>query len=160
MVLNPFEGKGKEYDLRNILYRDELGYFDIKHPYDKIFPELDYDTLLKSINTEIDWHKYILGDEHGDIFYGSNYNNKWYFVITGYGSCPACDVLQAADGDLNALMDLQDSIISSIREFDSLMELVNWVDDSVEYWYRNKQQIIDWINAEFYEHNLRKDNLI
>lgn len=53
MVLNPFEGK--EYDLLNILYRDELGYFDIKHPYDKIFPELDYDTLLKSINTKIDW---------------------------------------------------------------------------------------------------------
>lgn len=160
MNLNPFEGKAKEYSLKDILYKDALGYFNIKQSYNNIFLELDYDTLVKSMDTKIDWHKLVLGDYSGDIFYVSNHNNKWYFVTTGYGSCPGCDALQAVAGDLNGLISLQDSMLSSIREFDSLMELINWIDNSVEYWCQDKEEIIDWINAEFYEHNIRKDNLI
>lgn len=150
MKLNPFEYLENEYKLEDILVKSGWNEYDPKEEYKGIFGDYtDYETLVKSINTKIDWHIFTTGGYQGDYYYIAQYDNKIYFVDIGYGSCSGCDALMGSLYDINKLIDLQDSIKRNIREFDNLEELISYVNDTTQYWSYYRNELLDFIKKEF-----------
>lgn len=148
MQLNPFEDLENEYNLSEIL--EYNGYcYETKEEYKEMFGLLDYKTLVKTINTAIEWHIYMTGGYQGDYCYVGQHNNKFYLVDIGYGSCSCCDDLLASRYKLTNLVDLQNLIKSKIREYDSLEELLNWIVNSAEWWFSYKDELLEYIKKEF-----------
>lgn len=149
MRINPFEYKQNEYDLKEILEKGWWGYVP-KKEYQKEFGiGLDYDILVKSIDTSINWHILTTGSYQGDYWYIGQKDNKIYFIDIGYGSCSGCDNLLAVEDDIDDLITLQRSIKNSIREFDNMEELLNWIVNCNEWWLSEKDEILDYIKKEF-----------
>lgn len=149
MKLNPFENLKNEYELKDVLIKDWWGH-KVKEEYENLLGRcFDYETLVKCINTKIDWHILTTGSYQGDYWYFAQYNNKIYFVNIGYGSCSGCDAFQASQHDINDLIELQDNIKRDIREFDNLEELISWILNSNEWWLSEKDEILDFIKKEF-----------
>jgi hypothetical protein len=151
MRLNPFESLDNEFDLQDIL--EYTWVLRVKDCYAEIFGfgrKVDYSLLIECINSNIKWHILTIGGAYsGDYWYFANYNNKFYFVDFGYGSCSGCDALLACGDNIGELKELQDEIKRSIREFDSLNEFVEWVIKSAEWWALDKDEILDYVKKEF-----------
>lgn len=149
MVLNPFEGRKNQYRLDNILEHNGFDYAP-KREYREVFGEtLDYDVLVKAIDDSIDWHILTTGSYQGDYWYIGLKDNKIYFVNIGYGSCSGCDALLATDDDIQGLVNLQNSIKSDIREFESFEELISWIVNCNEWWLSAKEEVLNFIKKEF-----------
>ena len=150
MKLNPFENLKNEYELEDVLSKDDGWAYKVKEEYNYLLGEwIDYETLVKCINTKIDWHILETGCYQGDYWYFAQYDNKVYFVNIGYGSCSGCDALMASYDNINELIELQDGIKRSIREFDNLEELISWIVNSNEWWLSDKDTILDFVKEEF-----------
>lgn len=149
MNINPFENIKNEYELENLLERGKWGDLDIKEQYCELFDEFDYSLLVKSINTKIKWHILTTGGCQGDYWYIGEYNDKFYFLDVGYGSCSVCDNFMASDRNVDDLKSLQDALKREIREFESLEELTNWIINCTEWWLNEKDEILDFIKKEF-----------
>lgn len=149
MILNPFEGRKNHYDLREILEEDWSNYVP-KKEYESLFGnDLDYYVLVKAIDDSIDWHILNTGSYQGDYWYIGLKDNKIYFVNIGYGSCSGCDALLATDDDIQGLVNLQNSIKSDIREFESFEELISWIVNCNEWWLSAKEEVLNFIKKEF-----------
>lgn len=151
MKINPFENMQDEYSLSEIieLKNNEL---EIKEKYKNLFGNyIDYDVLLKSINTNIEWHILDIGAFGGDYFCFTEFNDKFYFVDMGYGTCGFCDALLGCGNNLSDLSELRNSIKSDIREFDNLEEFIKWATsrDTIQWWGSNLKEILDYIKTEF-----------
>ena len=150
MRLNPFEDKKNEYDLREILTKEDLWVYEPKQEYKDLFGEfLSYEVLVKAIDTSIKWHILKTGSYQGDYWYIGEKDDKIYFIDIGYGSCSGCDSLLAREYDIDGLVELQDEIKRKIREFDNILELVEWIHGSNEWWFDEKYEILGFINKEF-----------
>ena len=152
MILNPFEDKQNQYDLKEILEKTDEFWteYKVKKEYEALFGEyLDYDVLVKAIDLNIDWHILTTGSYQGDFWYIGLKDNKIYFLNIGYGSCSGCDALLAREDDIQGLISLQDSIKRDIREFDSFEELINWIVNGHEWWFSETNEILDFIRNEF-----------
>jgi len=130
MNLNPFE-----------LLKSETLPVKTEQYYGEDEPSFDlyaysYDELLESVNPLVKWT--VIGDDYnyqGDYFYFGELEDKYYYVVIGYGSCSGCDALQGCGGYLE-LVDLRDDIKRSIREFDSLQDFEKWFEEHLEdQWY-------------------------
>lgn len=153
MVLNPFEDKNNEYDLRDVLANEEYWGYRPKKEYEGVFGDwYKYEVLVRTIDTGIKWHILQTGSYQGDYWYIGEKDGKIYFVDIGYGSCSGCDSLMASENDLNELIDLQDEIKRKIREFDSVEELKEWVTNTNEWWWASeKEEILKFIEKGIIE---------
>lgn len=151
MRLNPFENIQNEYNLKDVIFKEKNGCyaeFKTKDEYIEKLGTLEYEMLVKCINTNIEWHILDIGYYQGDYFYFSQYNNKFYFVCIGYGSCSGCDALMACS-NIEDFSNLQDEIKRDIREFDNLEDLVNWIISSTEWWCSEKDSVLDFVKEKF-----------
>lgn len=151
MVLNPFEDKKNEYDLRDVLTNEYFFGYRPKDEYNGILGDwYNYEVLVRTIDTGIKWHILQTGSYRGDLWYIGEKDGKIYFVDIGYGSCSGCDPLMARENDLDELIDLQDEIKRKIREFDNLAELKELVTNVNEWWWTSeKEEILRFIEKEF-----------
>lgn len=150
MRLNPFEDKKNEYDLREILSNEDYYGYEPKKEYQDLFGEfLSYYLLVKSIDTSIRWRVLQTGAYHGNYWYIGEKDEKIYFVDIGYGSCSGCDDLLASEDDIDSLLDLQDRIKRKIREFDGVVELRDWIENSNEWWFEEIYEVLEFIKKEF-----------
>lgn len=150
MKLNPFENQKNEFELCDVLmldkywYRIKKGYKKLLHCKDK-YAYVDYEQLVRSINTQIDWKILTTGEYQGDYFYFAKFNNKFYFVQICYGSCSGCDELLAREEDIDQLSELRENIKHDIREFDSLEELKEWIEQSIQSWCDYKTEVLEFV---------------
>lgn len=78
---------------------------------DYFFPEDSYDSLVASAGTIIkNWN---IGDWQGDEVYLLKNDNKFGFVVVGYGSCSYCDALQSCENQ-EEVDELKASIVKDI----------------------------------------------
>ena len=158
MNLNPFECIENEYKLEDVLTKDEYNDYIVNREYRKILNSgteygfITYDSLVRCINLRIDWHVLDIGSYQGDYYYIANYNDKWYFLRIGYGSCSGCDDLLACC-TFEDYQNLQNKIKGNIREFNTLEELIDWLtsEDNDEHWYisSDAEEIKKYIHKEF-----------
>ena len=78
---------------------------------DYFFPEGSYDSLVASAGTIVkNWN---IGDWQGDEVYLLKKDNKFGFVVIGYGSCSYCDALQSCENQ-EEVDELKASIVKDI----------------------------------------------
>lgn len=79
------------------------------------------------------------GSYQGDMFYVFEKDGQYGFLEVGYGSCSGCDALEACQS-ISDLYDLQASLRSSIRWFDTYSELKDYAmsDDRSLQWYSHE----------------------
>lgn len=78
---------------------------------DYFFPEDSYDSLVASAGTIVkNWN---IGDWQGDEVYLLKKDNKFGFVVVGYGSCSYCDALQSCENQ-EEVDELKASIVKDI----------------------------------------------
>jgi len=103
-----------------------------------------YEDLLESYG-----HKILIkvdqDDYQGDsmvLFYNEKIdtNQKYGFMVYGWGSCSGCDALEGCDSNYKEVQDLADSMEQSITWFESYKDFKRYIDDrgkdSVN-WYDN-----------------------
>lgn len=137
MNLNPFEGTKNEYSISEMYQKNK--YDDLVENEElKIYHWDGYTYLLKSINSKINWTiNSGKNDYQGEQFLFGEYEGKFYFVTTGYGSCSGCDVYQACR-DLNDLEELRERLKRNIQEFDTLGEFADWANNHAcgKFWWQ------------------------
>ncbi|MFE5290111.1 hypothetical protein ACFRAQ_34530 [Nocardia sp. NPDC056611] len=69
-------------------------------------------------------------------------DNKFAFVVIGYGSCSGCDAWQSMYDDPKAKLEHCLGVLESARWFDNLAELQAWVasDDTTLQWYGHEDR--------------------
>lgn len=96
------------------------------------YPNESYDTLVESAGTIIkDWN---IGDYQGDAIYLIKKDDKFGFVVVGYGSCSYCDALQSCENQ-QEVDALRQSIINSIF-WGTAEEILDYaINDHSNRWY-------------------------
>lgn len=97
---------------------------------------INYDDLIKSCNLKI-VNKERFGSYQGDIFYLVKDENRYGFVVVGFGSCSGCDALYSCT-TLDELSLLRDKIYSNITWRNSKKGIINYLeekDHSKEYYF-------------------------
>lgn len=149
MNLNPFELRTNDYKADAMFKRDKWG--DLcAFLWDESYGSYEY--LLKGINTEINWRVICYaGSYQGELYCFGEYNDKFYYVSTGYGSCSGCDWYQAKADDIDGLQEIQNSLKNAIREFESIEEFKEWFNaKEVSGWYREEaDEFLHKLNREY-----------
>ncbi len=118
------------------LYADSVEY-EKTHGY---FPTItDYFPIIQNIGNvlvQVDDHDY-----QGDSRIIFEKDNKFGFLIFGWGSCSGCDSLQACES-IQDVQDLMDSLNEQVSWFDSLDELKSYFakkDWSLDYCFHSAE---------------------
>lgn len=104
----------------------------------------DYTLIFKSFGNILLQTK--IGTYSGDYIILYNENNKYQLLISGYGSCSGCDSLLACnnENDFNMLVN---NIKESIKEFNSIKELVEYLENKdIIQWYKSEDEFIYFLN--------------
>jgi hypothetical protein len=137
MNLNPFELRENDFYVKD-MYKMRTDGWSRLEPTQLNEDEYggSYEYLLRGINTDVDW-KIICyaGSYQGELFCLGEYDNKFYFVNTGYGSCSGCDWYQANDDSISGLQEIQDSLKKDIKEFDTLVDFLDWFKNNEDNWW-------------------------
>ena len=172
MNLNPLENEKCLYDIEDIYEIDVTKYEDWSCTNLEQKKDLDknsipcednnYTYLLKSITDKIDWIiKAEDNDYQGDIFYvGRDKEDKYYFLVQGYGSCSGCDAYQGAEFDcehnknLKPLNELREDMKRNIRQFENLEEFKIYLESEETrgnfFWYGDDiKDFIKKVNDKF-----------
>lgn len=147
MKLNPFELRNNNYYVKD-LYKESTHW----HCIDTISGENgNYEYLLKNINTDVNWEILCYTGYYSGYIYclGKGYN-KYYYIGIGYGSCTVCDVYQSCNS-IADLQELQDSLKSCIREFDTLEEFIKWFnsEEGDNVWDRERDGFLKEIQDKY-----------
>lgn len=79
--------------------------------YEPFYPSDSYDSMVASAGTIVkDWN---IGDYQGDFVYLLKNEDKFGFVVVGYGSCSGCDALENCSNQ-EQVDQLKESIINDI----------------------------------------------
>ena len=92
------------------LYGEETGWFE-------------YEPMIKEFGEII--NKYDFGEYQGDTIVIYKSNNRYGYLLFGWGSCSGCDALQACE-TIEEVQKLMDALYNSIEWFNSLDELKEW----------------------------------
>lgn len=82
-----------------------------------------------------------LGYYQGDYLYVLKDDDRYGFLVVGYGSCSYCDALEGCES-LDDVYNLRNSIRDNVKWFDSFDELKSYVtDDNKDLeWYAHEEQ--------------------
>jgi hypothetical protein len=105
--------------------------------YDDIVASWGY--TIKSFDT--------IGSYQGDHLVLLQDNERWGFIVIGYGSCSGCDTLQAIapwddDGDFTEVVKFAEELKTGIEWFPSRAELLTRLRslDKANHWWMNEEE--------------------
>lgn len=112
-------------------------------------PYIDYEDLIRSMGVTI-LESDRFGSYQGDMIFVLQVDGQFGFLVFGYGSCSACDALQACD-TYEELDNLRQRLYDDIRRFDTAEEVADWMekeldDDSPSSgWYFYEEEAVEFI---------------
>lgn len=83
----------------------------------------EYEPMIEEFGEII--NKYDFGYYQGDTIVIYKSNNRYGYLLFGWGSCSGCDALQACE-TIEEVQKLMDALYNSIEWFNSLDELKEW----------------------------------
>ena len=101
---------------------------------DDKYPYYGYEDLLESFGLEVIKSE-MVGNYQGDYLTLFKDEDRYGYLVFGYGSCSGCDALEAIDDDYKQVKELRDGLFESIK-WGTAAELVEYLesDEIIDYW--------------------------